>query len=81
MTEQDLKRSLNLVRYGGIVVTVVAFVAMLGVFLMLGNALGETGDVLNQALPYILLITLITAVLAVVFYFGYAMYLRRRMNR
>lgn len=74
----DIKRNLNLVRYGGIVVTLVVFIALVGFALVAGGALGASGTAFNEMLPYIALITVITAVLSVVFYFAYGAFLRSR---
>ncbi len=86
MTEQDIKRSLNLVRYGGIVVTVVVFIALLGFSLLPVSMTGANGQVItgnaynNGAVPYILGITVVTAILAVVLYFVYRAYLQGRLT-
>ncbi len=77
MTEQEIKHSLNLVRYGGIVVTAVVFVALLGFSVIVGNAL-STGDLLSQMLPYIIGFTVLAAILSVVLYFVYRAYLMGR---
>jgi hydrogenase/urease accessory protein HupE len=76
VTEKDFKRSLNLIRYGGIVITVVVFVALLGFSLIVGNALGQ--NLVSSMLGYIIGFTLATAVLSVVLYFVYRAYLTGR---
>jgi hypothetical protein len=96
MTEEKLKHSLRLFRYGGVVVTVVVFVVLLA-FTVFANgvmqvttvaadgtstlATAQLGDTLGQMLPYILVITLITAVLAIVFFFVYATILRGQIKK
>jgi hypothetical protein len=96
MTEEKLKHSLRLFRYGGVVVTVVVFVVLLA-FSVFANGLmkvttigadgkstlatAQLGDTLSAMLPYILVITLATAVLAIVFFFVYAAVLRGQIKK
>ncbi len=79
MTEQEVKRGLGLVRYGGIVITVVVFVVLLGFALVTGNALGK--DVVGPMLIWIIGLTLLAAVLSIVVYFGYRQYLMSRLKK
>ena len=79
MTEQEIKRGLGLVRYGGIVITVVVFVILLGFALVTGSALGQ--DVIGPMLIWIVGLTLLTAVLSIVVYFGYRQYLLGRAKK
>ena len=86
MTEQEIKRALNLVRYGGVVVTVTVFVALLAFAIVAGRAIdanNPTGSAATSAafgslLPYILILTVIAAVLSVILYFAYRAYLKGR---
>lgn len=76
MTEKDFKRSLNLIRYGGIVITAVVFIALLGFAIVVGNALGQ--NLVGSMIGYIIGFTVAAAVLSVVLYFGYRAYLSGR---
>lgn len=80
MTEQEVKHSLNLVRYGGIVVTVVVFMALLGFSVVVGNAL-QGSNLLGSMLPYIIGFTVLAAILSVALYFAYRSYLMSRTSR
>jgi hypothetical protein len=71
MTEADLQRGLKLIRYGGVVITVTVFIVLLAFSLVVGNALGVSGGMLNSMLPYIIGFTVLSIVLSVVVYFGY----------
>jgi hypothetical protein len=81
MTEAEVQRGLRLVRYGGVVITVTVFVALLAFALVTGNALGASGLTLNSLLPYILVITVLAAILSVALYFGYRAYLMGKLKR
>jgi hypothetical protein len=80
MTEQEVQHSLRLVRYGGIVVTVIVLVVLIGFVAVAGGALGATGNVLSSMLGYIIGFTVFAAVLSVALYFGYRAYLMGRMK-
>jgi hypothetical protein len=85
MTQTEINRSLNLVRYGGVVVTVVVFIALLAFAIIMDSSTtlrleGATagGGFLNALLPFILIATVITAILSVVLYFAYRAFLNGR---
>jgi Na+/H+ antiporter NhaB len=80
MTEQDVRRSLNLVRYGGVVVTVVVFISLIAFSVVMGQSNNAVGLAFNEMVPYIALFTVVAAVLSVVFYFVYRAVLRSRMK-
>jgi len=79
LTEEKQKR-LNLVRYGGVVITVVVFVVLL-VFSLLPISAPSTNsagavtmvsvNLIGSTLPYIIGFTILAAVLSVAVYFGY----------
>ncbi|HLY27376.1 MAG TPA: hypothetical protein VKQ72_13620 [Aggregatilineales bacterium] len=75
MSEDQVKRGLRLVRYGGIVVTITTFVVLLAFAVMIGSASSSTGLALSSFLGYIVLFTVVAAVLSVVVYFAYRAYL------
>jgi hypothetical protein len=87
MTEQEMKRSLSLVRYGGVVITVTVFVALLAFAIVTSGAIGAqmgtslTGATISSMLPYIIGLTVAAAVLSVLMYFGYRAYLMGRSQR
>jgi hypothetical protein len=82
MTQQEIKRALNLVRYGGVVITVTVFVALLAFAIVAGRAIDSTNagvsatsSTFNSLLPYILGLTVVAAILSVVLFFAYRAYL------
>ena len=83
MTEAEVKRALNLVRYGGVVITVTVFVALLAFALIVGNAIDPSlaGPTFNALLPYTIGFTVMAAVLSIILYFGYRAYLMGRMTK
>jgi hypothetical protein len=86
MTETEVKRALNLVRYGGIVTTVIVFVALLAFSLVIGNALSQvdpsaTGLTFSALLPYTIGFTVLAAVLSIILFFAYRAYLMGRMTK
>lgn len=80
MTQAEVQRGLRLVRYGGVVITVTVFIALLAFALVAGNAFGASGLTLGSFLPYILIITVVAAILSVVLYFAYRAYLTGKMK-
>ena len=86
MTEADVTRGLRLIRYGGLVVTITVFVVLFAFALIVPNAIdaqtgaGITGQIFGTLLPYILGLTVATAVLSVVLYFAYRMYATGRVK-
>ena len=85
MTQQEIRRALNLVRYGGVVITVTVFVALLAFAIVVGRAIdagnpgaGASSATFNSLLPYILILTVIAAVLSIILFFGYRAYLMSR---
>lgn len=87
LTEQEVKRSLRLVRYGGVVITVTVFVTLLAFAVVTGSAIGGatgtslTGNTINSLLPYILGLTVMAAVLSIILFFAYRAYLMGRVQR
>lgn len=82
MTEEKYKHSLRLFRYGAIVVTVVVFVVLLAFTFFVNSVFSaDFGKTLNEMLQYIVIITVATAVLAIVFYFVYGAVLRGRIKK
>jgi carbon starvation protein CstA len=83
MTEAEVKRSLNLIRYGGVVITVTVFVVLLAFALVVGNAIDPSlaGKTFNSLLPYIIGFTVLAAVLSIALFFGYRAYLMGRMKQ
>ena len=87
MAEQDITRSLRLVRYGGIVITVTVFVVLLAFAFVIGNTIDQqtgsavTGATISSMLPYIIGFTVLAAVLSVALYFGYRAYLTNRATK
>lgn len=72
MSDKDIQRGLNLVRYGGIVVTLMVFITLVAYFF----AIDPTGgQLLGQTWLYILGFTILAAILSVALYFGYRAYL------
>ncbi len=79
MSEQETKRGLRLVRYGGVVVTVAVLTSLVAFAMMTGNAIGGlTGEGFNLMLPYIVGLTVLAAAISVIFYFVYRAYLMSR---
>jgi hypothetical protein len=83
MTEAEVKRSLNLIRYGGVVITITVFVVLLAFALVVGNAIDPSlsGRTFNALLPYIIGFTVFAAVLSAALWFGYRAYLMGRMKQ
>ena len=88
MSEQELKRSLSLVRYGGVVVTVMVFVVLLVFGLVVGTGIDKaipgaavTGMTLSSLLPFIIGLTILAGVLSVALFFGYRAYLMGRISK
>jgi Mn2+/Fe2+ NRAMP family transporter len=85
MTDQEVQRSLRLVRYGGVVITVTVFIVLLAFALVAGQAIDRTNPTagaataatFNSFLPYIVGFTILAAVLSAALWFGYRAYLTR----
>jgi hypothetical protein len=73
MSEQEVTRSLRLIRYGGVVVTITVLIVLIGFAAVIGAQLPDTGgpSLLNQLIGYIVGLTVLTAILATALYFGY----------
>jgi len=80
MTEEQVKRGLNMIRYTGILVTILFLIATL-VFAVLLNSQSGTQIALSALLPYIIGLTVGIAVLFVVAYFVYASVQRGRVKK
>jgi hypothetical protein len=80
MTEAELKRSLSLVRYGGIVITITVFIILLAFAMVTGGAFGASGAVVNSMLGYIIGFTVLAAILSAGLFFGYRAYLMGKMK-
>jgi hypothetical protein len=80
MTEQEVKGRLNLVRFGGLVVTIMTFVILIAVIFLVGQLTVGGTQMIQDALLYIVLGTVIAAVVSIVFYFLYRSYLMRQVR-
>lgn len=78
MSEKDYKRGLNMIRYGGIVVTLMVFVSLLGFSVIVGGALGQ--NLLSSMGIYIIGFTVGVAILSAVLYFVYRAYLQSKLK-
>ena len=67
MTEEQFHRGSRMIRYVGILVTVLFFVAGLA----FGAIIPNGGGLFGSLFPYVLLVTVIVAVVFVIAYFGY----------
>ncbi len=84
MTEQEVTRSLRLIRYGGVVVTITVAVVLVAFAVVVGNATtleGFSGMLLSQLLPYIIGFTVLAAVLSIILYFAYRARLMSMMKK
>ncbi|MEP7289238.1 MAG: hypothetical protein ABI947_26095 [Chloroflexota bacterium] len=88
MSELELKRSLSLVRYGGVVVTLMVFVILLVFALVVGTGIDKavpgaavTGMTLGSLFPYIIGLTILAGVLSIALFFGYRAYLMGRVSK
>jgi len=70
MSEDQYKRGLNLIRYVGILVTVLFFIAALAFAAILPST-GSTSS-FTSLLPYVVMVTVVIAGLSVILYFGYS---------
>lgn len=80
MTEKEVKGRLNLVRFGGLVVTIMTFVILVAMIFLFGQLTTNGSQMVQDALLYIVLGTVIAAVVSIVFYFVYRTYLMRQMK-
>lgn len=81
MTEKEVKGRLNLVRFGGLVVTIMTFVILIAVVFLVGQTMQASGaSIVQDNLLLIILGTVMAAVVSVVFYFLYRAYLMRRVQ-
>ena len=80
MTEEQVKRGLNMIRYTGILVTVLFLIATLAFGVLVNNQSG-TQIALSALLPYIIGGTIALAVLFIVVYFVYGAIQRGRITR
>ncbi len=69
MTEEQFHRGSHLIRYVGILVTVLFLVAGLAFAAILPSTVAVNG--FTSLMPYVLLVTVIIAVVFVIAYFGY----------
>ncbi|MHB8626712.1 MAG: hypothetical protein ACYDBJ_08250 [Aggregatilineales bacterium] len=82
MTEDQVKRGLNMIRYTGILVTVLFFIAAIVFTLVINNITSANGvSMTNALLPYIIGLTIGIAVLFVVVYFVYGAVQRGRIKK
>jgi hypothetical protein len=81
MTEDEVRRRLNLIRYGGVVITVTVFVALLAFAIVIGNAMNNPGIWINALLLYIIGFTIFAAVLSIVAWFAYRAVLMSRVTK
>jgi preprotein translocase subunit SecG len=82
MTEEQVKRGLNMIRFTGILVTILFFVAAI-VLALVFNSLNAGTNVspLSQLLPWIIGLTVAIAVLFIVVYFVYGAVQRGRVKK
>lgn len=80
MSEKEVKGRLSLVRFGGLVVTIMTFVILIAVVYLVGQLTTGGGQMIQDALLYIILGTVIAAVVSVIFYFLYRAYLMRKLQ-
>ncbi len=81
MSEDQVKRGLRLVRYGGLVVTITTLIVLLAFTILVENATGATGVAMSSFMGYIVGFTVLAAVLSIVVYFGYRAYLMGKMTK
>ena len=81
MSEDQVKRGLRLVRYGGVVVTITTLIVLLAFTILIENATGSTGTAMSSFIGYIVGFTVLAAVLSIVVYFGYRAYLMSKMKK
>ena len=88
MTAQDIKRRLNIIRYGGIALTVVVLGVSLAYVIVTNNyleVLRVSGvysgpSAFDSLLIYIIGFTVFAAVMSVIVYFGYRAYLMNKIS-
>lgn len=81
MTEQEVKGRLNLVRFGGLVVTIMVLVILVVVVFLVGQTMtGSGARTLQDSLLLIILGTVIAGVVSAVFYFLYRAFLMQRLK-
>lgn len=82
MTEDQVKRGLNMIRYTGILVTILFLIAVIVFTLVINGMTSATGvSTTNALLPYIIGLTIGIAVLFVIVYFVYGAMQRGRLKK
>ena len=81
MSEDQVKRGLRLVRYGGLVVTITTLIVLIAFTFIVESATGSTGMAMSSFIGYIVGFTVLAAVLSVVVYFAYRAYLMGKMKK
>src|SRR5258708_29955099 len=70
MSEQEIKRGLRLVRYGGVVVTVAVLTSLVAFAMMTGNAIGGLfGGRFQLTFSYIFLVYVFNSLIFLFFFF------------
>ena len=81
MTEQEVKGRLNLVRFGGLVVTIMVLVILVVVVFLVGQTMtGSGARTVQDSLLTIILGAVIAGVVSAVFYFLYRAILMRQLK-
>jgi len=82
MTEEQVKRGLNMIRFTGILVTILFFLAAIALALIFNNLnAGTNVSPLSQLLPWIIGITVGIAVLFIIVYVLYGAVQRGRVKK
>jgi hypothetical protein len=82
MTEDQVKRGLHMIRYTGILVTVLFFITVVVFTLVINNLISAAGvSATSTLLPYIIGLTIGIAVLFVVVYLAYGALQRGRITK
>lgn len=78
--QSDVQGRLNLFRYGIVVVTVTAFIVSFLSLIVVTAELGAASIGVGEAIMPALTVTIITGVIGVASYFGYAQVLKRTVE-
>ena len=82
MTEEQFKRASNMIRYVGILVTVLFFIAALAFSAILPNSIVPGAvSTFSQLLPYVIMVTIIIAALSVAVFFLYRVIQRPKIKK
>jgi len=82
MTEEQFKRGSTMIRYVGILVTILFFVAGVAFSAILPNSITPgAASTFSQLLPYVLMVTVIIAALSVAIFFLYRVIQRPKVKK